>query len=99
MSPQADPDLAYGRSGSLRPPSIDRGSSEGAIMTSTSRAYIRLLVGALAAAGLMAGIAIPVLADAPVSLTSTDYSHGTAQATMAKTLTGKARIIDGRHSL
>src|SRR4051794_37434122 len=74
-----------------------RRSPEGVILTNTSRTYIRLLVGPLAAAGLMAG-AIPVLAGGPAALTSTDSSHGTAQTTMAKTLTGKARIIDGRHS-
>jgi hypothetical protein len=68
-------------------------------MTSKHSTIIRLLLPALTAAVLSVGVAGTAFAATPPAATSsTSYSStgGTADTQVSKTLTGKARIIDGR---
>ncbi len=72
-------------------------------MTSTHSTIIRLLLPALTAAVLwsvgVAGTAFAATPPATPSSTSDSTTGGTADTQVSKTLSGKAKIIDGRYDI
>jgi hypothetical protein len=74
----------------------------GIIMTSTHSTINRLPLAALTAAVLSVGVAGTAFAATPPaapSSTSDSTTGGTADTQVSKTLTGKAKIIDGKYEI